>query len=129
MIEQPINEWMETLYSKAPVPGGGGASAMAGSMAAALGGMVANLTTGKKKYAEYQEDIERILEETEQYRQAFLKLMEEYEIHREHSDAPFYDFNVTMQNHGGYSGVHGLIEENIHPGKFYFEKLQEEEDE
>lgn len=27
-----------------------------------LGSMVANLTTGKKKYAEYQEEIEQIIE-------------------------------------------------------------------
>ena len=37
---------------------------MVGALAAALGSMVANLTTGKKKYAAYQQDIERILEET-----------------------------------------------------------------
>lgn len=77
MKEQAIDSWMETLYSKEPVPGGGGASAVAGSMAAALGGMVANLTTGKKKYAEYQEDIEGILEKTQDYKNAFLRLMEE----------------------------------------------------
>ena len=34
---------------------------MVGSIGAALAGMVGNLTTGKKKYAEYEEDIQRIL--------------------------------------------------------------------
>lgn len=58
-------EWLKTLASSAPTPGGGGASALVGAVAASLGSMVANLTTGKKKYAAYQADIERLLRETE----------------------------------------------------------------
>lgn len=57
-------EWVESLASSAPTPGGGGASALVGAVAAALGCMVANLTTGKKKYEVYQADIERLLGET-----------------------------------------------------------------
>lgn len=60
-----MREWIKTLESSAPTPGGGGASALVGAVAAALGGMVANLTTGKKKYAAYQADIERLIGETE----------------------------------------------------------------
>ena len=56
-----MKEFINTLASKEPTPGGGGAAALVGTVAAALGSMVANLTTGKKKYAQYQEDIERIL--------------------------------------------------------------------
>lgn len=59
-----INEFLIKLGSEAPVPGGGGASALVGGISAALCSMVASLTTGKKKYAEFQEDIERILAET-----------------------------------------------------------------
>lgn len=60
-----MREWVQTLSSNAPTPGGGGASALVGAVAAALGAMVANLTTGKKKYAAYQTDIERLIGETE----------------------------------------------------------------
>lgn len=56
-----MKEFINTLASKEPTPGGGGAAALVGTVAAALGSMVANLTTGKKKYAQYQEDIDRIL--------------------------------------------------------------------
>ena len=47
-------DWFEALSSSAPVPGGGGASALAGAGGAALCMMVANLTVGKKKYAEHE---------------------------------------------------------------------------
>ena len=56
-----MKEFMNALASKEPTPGGGGAAAVVGSLAAALGSMVANLTTGKKKYEQYQEDMDRIL--------------------------------------------------------------------
>lgn len=57
--------WIGELSSASPAPGGGGASALVGAVASALGSMVANLTSGKKKYAMYQQDIERILAQTE----------------------------------------------------------------
>lgn len=64
MREYSIDKFAAELSSAAPVPGGGGASALMGTLASALCSMVANLTTGKKKYAEYQGDIDRILEQT-----------------------------------------------------------------
>ena len=53
----------DELNSKAPVPGGGSVAALVGSLGAALAGMVGALTTGKKKYAQYETDIQRILGE------------------------------------------------------------------
>ncbi len=65
MAEQTIQEFINALSSKEPVPGGGGASALAAAVGMALGSMVANLTAGKKKYAEYQAQIEDILQKAE----------------------------------------------------------------
>lgn len=65
MEERTCLGFIEELASSSPTPGGGGAAAMAGAIGVALGSMVGNLTTGKKKYAAVQEDIERMLGEAE----------------------------------------------------------------
>ena len=76
MRNKTINEFTEVLSSSAPVPGGGGASALVGAVSSSLCSMVANLTTGKKKYAQYQADIERIIDETKVLNERFLTLIE-----------------------------------------------------
>ena len=57
MCELPVSVFTLQLSSKAPVPGGGGAAALAGALGAALGGMVACLTVGKPKYADVEDEI------------------------------------------------------------------------
>lgn len=67
-----MTDFLWELSSEAPTPGGGGVAALAGALSAALCSMVANLTTGKKKYAEYQKDIERIIDDsTNAYKKMF----------------------------------------------------------
>ncbi|MEA5050584.1 MAG: cyclodeaminase/cyclohydrolase family protein [Oscillospiraceae bacterium] len=61
--EMTIGAYMEALRSKAPTPGGGGASAICGALGASLGAMVASLTLGKKKYAAVEDDVRRKKEE------------------------------------------------------------------
>ena len=70
------DEFVEALASKAPVPGGGGASALAGAIGMALGSMVGNLTIGKKKYADVQEDIEQMNAGAQEITQKLLTLIE-----------------------------------------------------
>ena len=69
--EKKISEYLEVLSSKAPVPGGGGASALAGALGNALGQMVVNLTVGKKKYAEVEE-MQKYLTDLKNMQQEFL---------------------------------------------------------
>ena len=75
--EHTIQEYLDVLSSKAPVPGGGGASALAGALGGALGMMVANLTIGKKKYADVEEDMKQYLEELQGIRDDFIRLADE----------------------------------------------------
>lgn len=56
-----MKEFLTALASKEPTPGGGGASALVAAVSCSLCSMVSNLTTGKKKYAQYQEKIDEYL--------------------------------------------------------------------
>ncbi len=76
MRELSLNEFTNQLSSAAPVPGGGGASALMGAVSASLCSMVGNLTSGKKKYAEYQQDIERIIADAVRLNEDMLALIE-----------------------------------------------------
>ena len=74
--EYALSGFIADLSSKEPVPGGGGASALVGAVGAALCSMVANLTSGKKKYAEYQPDIDVIIPRAQKTTAALLRLIE-----------------------------------------------------
>lgn len=75
--EKKCTEFVEALYSKAAVPGGGGAAALVGAIGTALAGMVGNLTTGKKKYAEFEDDIQRILKEAQALQDRLMAMIDE----------------------------------------------------
>ena len=77
LLVQKTTEFLETLSSSAPVPGGGGASATVGAFAAALGMMVANLTVGKKKYAEVEEEVIGIRGKLEEFRDRLVTLVDQ----------------------------------------------------
>lgn len=76
-MNNDINGFLEELASGSPTPGGGGASSLAGAVGVALGGMVANLTTGKKKYAQYQQDIDVILWRAEELRKTLVQQIDD----------------------------------------------------
>lgn len=68
--------FLDELASRAPTPGGGGAAAYAGALAAALGSMVCNLTVGKKKYAAVEDDMCAVLERLEGLRARLVSLVD-----------------------------------------------------
>ena len=77
MMDKSCTEFAAELAGKVSVPGGGGAAAYVGALSVALCSMVGNFTTGKKKYAEYEEDVQRMLAEGETIRARLLELVEE----------------------------------------------------
>ena len=70
------DEFVEVLASKAPVPGGGGASALVGAIGTALGNMVGSLTIGKKKYADAEDRIKELMTKADDLQSRLLELIE-----------------------------------------------------
>ena len=70
-------EFVEVLASKAPVPGGGGASALVGAIGTALGNMVGSLTVGKKKYAAVEAEMYVLKAKCDALQKELLSLIEQ----------------------------------------------------
>ncbi len=64
MLDKSCVEFIDELGSKAPTPGGGSAAALVGALGIALGTMVGELTTGKKKFAEHEQEVLRLIEDS-----------------------------------------------------------------
>lgn len=78
MIKEMVTEeFLAELSSKKPTPGGGGAAALGGAAGVSLGQMVINLTLGKKKYADVEEEMKELLEQLETLKAEFLHLADE----------------------------------------------------
>lgn len=76
LIKGSCEEFTEKLASKSAVPGGGGASALAGAIGVALGDMVGELTAGKKKYAGVEEEIKALMVRAQDLRVRLLACVE-----------------------------------------------------
>lgn len=77
MLEDTLVVFNEKLSSKEAVPGGGGAAALCGALAASLSSMVTALTIGKKRYREFEEENQKIAKKAAVLRDALLKGIEE----------------------------------------------------
>ncbi len=66
--QQQLQSFLDQLASKASTPGGGSAAAIMGAMGAALVSMVANFTVGKKKYEDVQQEMQALLQQSEDLR-------------------------------------------------------------
>ena len=76
MLDMTVRGFTEALASKAAVPGGGGASALAGAVGAALGDMVGELTVGKKKYAAVEDEVKALMRRAQELRVELLVCVE-----------------------------------------------------
>jgi glutamate formiminotransferase/formiminotetrahydrofolate cyclodeaminase len=72
-----LDGWINDLAGGAPVPGGGSAAALAGTLAAALVAMVARLTIGRKAYATVEGRAQAILAEADRLRGELRHLVDE----------------------------------------------------
>ena len=72
-----LQSYLGEISSNSPTPGGGNVSAFSGALACSLGMMVCNLTIGKKKYAEVENEMKEISLKLENYKNDFLRLADE----------------------------------------------------
>ncbi len=75
--EERIADFLQELGSDAPVPGGGGAAALAGAEAAGLVTMVARLTAGKEAFASIESRVQQIIAQGDQKRQILLEAIDQ----------------------------------------------------
>ncbi|PKQ27964.1 MAG: methenyltetrahydrofolate cyclohydrolase [Candidatus Anoxymicrobium japonicum] len=75
-VEGKIIDFLDRLASSSPEPGGGSASALAAALGAALVSMVANLTTGREKYADVQDSIIELVNSSEKARATLENLVQ-----------------------------------------------------
>ena len=74
-VSGTLLDFSETLASGDPTPGGGSASALAGTLAGALARMVCNLTVGKKKYQNVAEELNAVQEQARQLQNRLYELV------------------------------------------------------
>lgn len=77
LVEMQINDFIAVLGSDTPAPGGGSASALAAAQGIALTKMVTELTIGKKKYAEFEDEIELLQKKAKSLQEGLLRAIDE----------------------------------------------------
>jgi glutamate formiminotransferase/formiminotetrahydrofolate cyclodeaminase len=70
-----LSDFMDDVAAGTPVPGGGSVAASSGALGASLVSMVCRLTIGKKKYQEFEEELKKVLEESEKLRKELKELI------------------------------------------------------
>jgi formiminotetrahydrofolate cyclodeaminase len=73
-LEEPLKSYADALASGEPTPGGGSAAALVGALGAALNSMVANFTVGREKFAAVEEEVRKLLADSEALRQELERL-------------------------------------------------------
>lgn len=66
-----VKDFVAETASDSPAPGGGSVSALAAAQAAALLGMVANLTVKSKNYTDVHEEMKPLVDELAKYHEEF----------------------------------------------------------
>ncbi len=73
LVNLTIKEFLSKTAGSDPVPGGGSIAALNGAIASALAEMVANLTIGKKKYEDREEQMKQIAASANNHQMLFIQ--------------------------------------------------------
>ena len=77
LADSTVRDFLDETSIDSPVPGGGSVAALMGSLACALGSMVANLTVGKKGYKGVSDEMKTVAAATQKLKDAFLKAVDD----------------------------------------------------
>jgi glutamate formiminotransferase/formiminotetrahydrofolate cyclodeaminase len=77
LVAMPVDRFVDEVSSESPAPGGGSVAALAGSLAAGLAAMVANLTVGKKGYDAAWAELAAIAERGQALKDRLLRAVDE----------------------------------------------------
>jgi len=77
LASSSVKGFLSELASSSPAPGGGSVAALAGALGSALSSMVCNLTIGKEKYNDVQDEVKSALEKSEKLRRKLTTLIDE----------------------------------------------------
>ena len=77
LVSMTNREFADELSSDSPAPGGGSVAALCAAQAAGLVAMVANLTVGKKKYAQVEDRVKEIAELGQDLKDFFLAAIDD----------------------------------------------------
>ena len=89
-----VQEFADRLASREPTPGGGSAAALGGVLGAGLVSMVCQFTVGREKYADVEDDMQRVLARSEELRAELGRAVED-----------------DVAAYGGYSRASGMPRE------------------
>ncbi|MEP0821297.1 MAG: cyclodeaminase/cyclohydrolase family protein [Ignavibacterium sp.] len=72
-----VSDFIDSVASDSPAPGGGSVSALAGALGAALTAMVCHLTIGKKKYEDVQAEMIGLLGQADELKARLTSLIDQ----------------------------------------------------
>ncbi|MEA3338028.1 MAG: cyclodeaminase/cyclohydrolase family protein [Chloroflexota bacterium] len=72
-----LDNFLTTLASGSPTPGGGSASALAGALGASLAAMVGRLTVGRKRYASVEAEMTAVVAQADALRSHLTQLADD----------------------------------------------------
>jgi glutamate formiminotransferase / formiminotetrahydrofolate cyclodeaminase len=77
LVSMNVDRFVDEVSSESPAPGGGSVAALAGSLAAGLSAMVANLTVGKKGYEAAWAELSDLAERAQAVKDRLIKAVDD----------------------------------------------------
>lgn len=77
LVDEKVRDFIRSVASSSPTPGGGSVAALCGALSGSLTAMVCNLTIGRDKYDGVRPEMERALEDSSKLVERLTELVDE----------------------------------------------------